>query len=181
MEELNKNTIGKTILRIINECNELKAKEKLELIYNRLNSKNSLEKHGLIQRLKSTIYRLNPKYRKESEIEKMKTALKEIEEVVSEHILTDKIFQHKVLKDYSSELGSAINVFMDLHFGVVFNEEDNSLKRYEIKLTDNIKRVAHSEVLRQMQQIYISRDISLNELIKKTEEKYRQKAETIKK
>lgn len=179
MEELNKKRICKIITKIMNDCNDTKVQEKLQLIYNRLNDKNSLQKQGFIQRLKSRIYMLSPKYRREWEMEKIKISMKELEEVVSENILTDKIFRHKVLKDYESELGGTINRFLDLHFGVVFDENGNSLKRYDINITDNIKTAAYSEILKQMQKKYINGDISLNDLIKETEEKYMQKIEEI--
>ena len=180
MEE-NKRKLSKRILEIREECNNINVKQQLQLIYDRLNEKNSLESISLIQRAKNVILRLNPKYRRELEESRMQVAIKELGEVISNYIITEQIFKHDVLKGESSSLGDAVDGFLDMYFGIEFNEDDNTLKRYQINLTDDIKAVAYREVLSRMQQAYINGGTSVQDLVKQTESKYQQEIEGIKK
>ena len=179
MEKINKNQLTKRVLKTMEECRDPKVLERLQTIFDRLNDNSSLEKNGLIQRLKNAIYSWNSKYINEEEIENVRISIKELEEIVSTSILTEKVFQNRNFEDFQSDLEIEINNFLDLHFGVVFNEQDNSLKRYDIEFTDDMKMAAYNEVLKQMQHRYIEGDIYVRDLIIETKDKYMQMSNSI--
>ena len=132
MKELSIDEVNQIIDRINRQCNDYKVKEQLQLIQDRLNSKNSLRLFNSIENFKNSILMLIPRYRKKVESNKIHDAMSEIQSIVEKNIITPKLFKDKVIKGYPSELGRIVDTYLDLEYGVEFNEENNSLKRLNI-------------------------------------------------
>lgn len=178
-ENLELNELNSRLLEIINECKSEEGIKKLQAIYDTLNENNALQVVRLVEKIKHFFRNLSATYRKEMLQKRIDTAKSEALGAIKEYIFTEDMMKKSTgeIKDIPSDLARSINRLLDISLGVEFSEE--TIKRYPIELTDNIKSQEYSKARLEMSKSYLDGKTSVKEVIEKTKKQYIQRQRDI--
>ena len=143
---MDKEQINLRIIQIIDDCKSVECEKRLNDIKRSLNDEDALQVTGRFAKIKHFFRRVNSKYRKDFEKTKVEKAEKDILETIRKDIVSsEEIMQGKIFKSEPSEFGQVVNNLLNLELGLEFGE--NSVKRYNIELTDSVKQEEYSRLL----------------------------------
>lgn len=173
------NELNSRILEIINECKSDEGTKKLQIIYDTLNENNALQVVGVKQKILYFLRNLSPSYRNEILQKKIAEARNDTLNIIKEYIFTEDIMKKSagMIKDVPSDLALSIHRLIDVSLGVEFSE--NTVKRYPIELTDDLKKQAYYKAILEMSKSYLNSHLSLQKVIDIAKEQYKQRVEKI--